>query len=522
MRILLFCHLGQIREYADYINAFKKVNPVESLLLIMGRDEYELGQEVGAFDLVKDILPKQSELDAVDTPLAEAAQSLSQLEKRIGMNFVSRDILMDRFFRGQVSLDVDLKVMPLIWTGSRTKQFMHLISKRLEEEIVRFYPDFVFVETSSAPTRMAWRLACEKGIPAGGFMPVRFWPKRLYLETGIGYDWNEARVAYAEMSGRPMTGEELTMVKNRLQIIRQEKTKPAYLQTEHAKGAPSFFKKLYKMRLFAGLDPWLGKRARTCTRNPVVLPSVINSPIAKYVRFRSGQKGKRYLLKHQTPFDKIRTTKYAIYFLHVQPEITVEGMAFDYQDQVSTLRNILASLPSDTNLVVKEHSPMLGFRPVEVYNQLVHMPGLIIADTYEDSHNLITHASCVITLTGTVALEAVLYGIPAIVLGSIYFNSFNGIYKPENLNELKKLLSNPEGLLGATEEDALRALGSILRASAPGRLPRVDVTLQDIDLESAKVMISELESACDELMYSNSNSSSAAQSSKKIETPFVR
>ena len=177
----------------------------------------------------------------------------------------------------------------------------------------------------------------------------------------------------------------------------------------------------------------------------------------------------------------------------MQPELTVEGMAFDYQDQVSTLRNVLASLPADTDLVVKEHSPMLGYRPVEFYNQLVHMPGLVIADTKEDSHKLITHASVVVTLTGTVALEAVLYGIPAIVLGAIYFDSFKGIYKPENLNELRKYLSNHENLSGATEEDAVRALGSLLRASEPGRPPRVDVTLEAIDPESAKVMMSELE-----------------------------
>jgi predicted glycosyltransferase len=169
-------------------------------------------------------------------------------------------------------------------------------------------------------------------------------------------------------------------------------------------------------------------------------------------------------------------------------------MSFDYQDQVNTLRNILASLPADMALVVKEHSPMLGYRPMEVYSQLVHMPGIIIAETHEDSHKLITHSSAVVTLTGTVALEAVLYRIPAIVLGSIYFDRFNGIYKPESLDELKELLSNPGKLLGATEEDALRALGSMLRASKPGKPAREDVMMQEIDFESAKVMMSELES----------------------------
>ena len=169
-------------------------------------------------------------------------------------------------------------------------------------------------------------------------------------------------------------------------------------------------------------------------------------------------------------------------------------MAFEYQDQVSTLRNILATLPADMDLVVKEHTPMLGYRPLEFYQELLHMPGLVIADTHADSHDLITRAAVVVTLTGTVALEAVLYGIPAIVLGSIYFDGFNGIYKAQSLKELATLLADPTLLAGATDADAVRALGSLLRASQPGRPPRVDVSVEDIDIESARTMLSKLES----------------------------
>ena len=206
MKIMTLSHLGKIPEEATYINALKKIDSVQSLLLTMGREEYELGQKIGAFDAVKNILPEQSELDAASTDLSGAAQSLKELEDRIGSNFVNRDILMDRYFRGQPVIEVNLNTVPLIWTGSQTKQLMCLIYKRLEEEIANFDPDFILLEAVTAPFRMAWRLAYEKGVPAGKFMPVRFWPERLYLETGIGYDWHQARTAYDEMRERPMTG----------------------------------------------------------------------------------------------------------------------------------------------------------------------------------------------------------------------------------------------------------------------------------------------------------------------------
>ena len=336
MKILLFCHLGQIQEYAGYINALSKVTQVESLFLTMGQEEFKLGNSVGAFDEVKDILPGEAQLNAVDTELS-AAQSLKELEERLGSRFVHTDILMDRFFQGRPRLDIDLNKLPLIWSGARTRQFMCHIYKRFEMEIANFGPDFIFVETSFAPTRMLWRLAREQGIRAGGFMAVRFWPNRLYLETGIGYDWQDARAAYSEMVDKPMTGEELATVTERLQTIRDKKTKPSYLRSEHAKGAPSLIRRLYPKQLLEGLAPWLGRRAGTSTQNPQVLPRKMLSPFAKCVRYLNRQKGKRYLLEHQTPFSSIKLRKYAVYFLHVEPEITVEGMAFDYQNQANTL-----------------------------------------------------------------------------------------------------------------------------------------------------------------------------------------
>ncbi|WP_297766482.1 hypothetical protein [uncultured Muriicola sp.] len=491
--------MNQILDYSAYMNGVKKAGPVQTRLLTMGMEECEFGLETGAFDSVKNILPGESELDGADAELAVATQALKDLEERIGSLFVHRDILMDRLFRGQPGTEIDLNKVPVIWTGSRTIRFMYVMLKRLEAEMANFEHDFVFVETNSAPYRLAWRLAREKGIPAGQFFQGRVWPERVYLETGLGLYWHQARTAYREMIDSPMKGDELKKVTQKLQTIIQEKTKPVSSQWEVFKSAPGFLSRLHPLRLLAGSKDWLGTRARTATINPRVLPAQTYTPLAKYFRYRNGVKAKRFLTKHQTPFEIIRKKKYAMYFLHVQPELSVEEMAFEYQDQVNTLRSILASLPADMSLVVKEHTPMLGRRQLDTYSQLSHMPGVILADPSVDSHLLVARAAVVVTLTGTAALEAIFYGIPAIVLGSVFFDCFNGIYKPESLQELNKLLSNPDKLTGASKEDALRAIGSMLRASVPGMMSRDDTRLQEIDLESAKNMLSELEKASHEL-----------------------
>ena len=144
---------------------------------------------------------------------------------------------------------------------------------------------------------------------------------------------------------------------------------------------------------------------------------------------------------------------------------------------------------------------MLGRRQVELYRRLLRMPGIILADPSEDSHQLVAHASVVVTLTGSAGLEALYYRIPAIVLGSVFFDCFNGVYKPRNLQELEALLSDPDKLKGATREDALRAIGGMLRGSVPGMMARDDTRLQEIDLESAKNMRSEMERAINGLRH---------------------
>ena len=501
MKILLFTHMNQIADNSVYMNGLKKAGSVQTVMLTLGREECELGRETGAFDVVKDILPRESELNGPDADLTVAVRAMKDLEERVGYLFVHKDILMDRYFRGQIASDMNMSKVPVIWTGSRTLLFMYAMLKRLQEEIETFKPDFLFVEQNSAPYRLAWRLAREKGIPTGQFMQARVWPERVYLETGLGMDWHRSRTAYCEMTNNPMTGEELVAVKQKLQSIIREKTKPVSTRWVVSKSAPGFLARLHPRKLLAGGQDWLGDRSRTATINPRVLPGQMYSPPAKYFRYRDGLAAKRFLRQHQTPFEMIRKQKYVVYFLHVQPELTVEEMAFEYQDQVNTLRNILAFLPADMSLVVKEHSPMLGRRRLDMYSQLMHMPGIILADPMEDSHQLVADASIVVTLTGSAGLEAIYYGIPAIVLGDVFFNCFHGVYKPENLQELQRLLSDPDKLTGATREDALRAIGSMLRGSVPGMMARDDTRLQEIDRESAKNMMSEVERAIDELKH---------------------
>lgn len=495
MKILLFSHLNQIHEYCIYIKALKREVNLHATLLTMGDEERALGCKAGVFDEVKNILPNEEFVNGSRSNDKKVSGYLKELEERIGCVFVHQDILMDRYFRGEPVLNLGTHDTPVVWTGKRAERFMYCLSRRLEEELVSFRPDFLFMETNSAPYRMAWRLAKQCGIPAGIFMPVRFWPDRIYLETGLGLDWTAVKESYHALDREPLDEAEVSQVEKRLDSIIREKTKPPFMELDYARGTSGLASRFGLERVSKGMRDWLGARSKTYQINPRVLHPKVHSPLAKYKRYHRSVEARRYLQKHVTPFHDFKDDPYAVCFLHVQPELTVEEMAFEYQDQVNTLRNVLAYMPADMSLVVKEHTPMLGHRPKSVYTKLMHMPGIVLADPLSDSHDLIGSATFVITLTGTAALEAVLYGIPAIILGSIFFDSFEGVYKPKNLEELKDLLSDPKQLRGASRKSALKMIGAMLRASVAGKYPGNGIGTQEIDATTAETMAAEIRRA---------------------------
>jgi hypothetical protein len=162
---------------------------------------------------------------------------------------------------------------------------------------------------------------------------------------------------------------------------------------------------------------------------------------------------------------------FAAYFLHVQPEFTVDNLGFAYQDQVAHVRNLVASLPADTVLVVKEHQPVAGTRSLDYYAELFSIPNVVILHDSIDSIDIIKRAKLVFTLTGTVALEAMCVGCPVVLFGDIYYDEFEGVYRARSLSELRELLSSPVRLRAASTEDAVRALAARYAASYPGVWP---------------------------------------------------
>ncbi|WP_022850398.1 hypothetical protein [Limisalsivibrio acetivorans] len=140
----------------------------------------------------------------------------------------------------------------------------------------------------------------------------------------------------------------------------------------------------------------------------------------KIFRRNNAKRFRRMRLK--TDLSVLDGLKYAVYFLHVQPEASIDVLGAYHSDQFALISDIARSLPSDMVLVVKEHPQGVGDRVREFYNALIGMPNVILVHPESDSYELISGAERVYTVTGTVAYQAGLMGIPAVTFSDMFFN----------------------------------------------------------------------------------------------------
>jgi len=150
---------------------------------------------------------------------------------------------------------------------------------------------------------------------------------------------------------------------------------------------------------------------------------------------------------------------FALLALHYEPERTSlpDGLAIEFQaDAVLQAR---AFLPSGTQLVVKEHysqqsSALRGFlgRSPLFYDLIESLPGINFVGYNEKLTSLVSEAACVFTLTGTIAIEAVLRGIPVVYFGAPWWEGLPGAFRIDELASFDDL-----------EEETVPEPGEILR-----------------------------------------------------------
>lgn len=152
----------------------------------------------------------------------------------------------------------------------------------------------------------------------------------------------------------------------------------------------------------------------------------------------------RYIFK-RNGYDKIEDIDNELtqffYPMHFEPEATLFYQSTYYENQYSVIENLLKCLAENQLLLVKEHPAQPGFLVQQKFKDLKkRFPNVMYIKADISSKEMINRAKAVITLVSTAGFEALAIGKPVILLGKIYYDSFEGVNHCKTFEEVYDLV----------------------------------------------------------------------------------
>lgn len=125
--------------------------------------------------------------------------------------------------------------------------------------------------------------------------------------------------------------------------------------------------------------------------------------------------------------------------IHYQPEQSTLAQGIWHVNQVALVENISKSLPLGYTLVVKEHPWGRGNRPRWQYEHLAGFYNVVFCDA--PAKEIIKRVDAVVAVSGTVAMEALVFDKPTVLLGRNFFEFSDLIYRVPVINDLPDVLA---------------------------------------------------------------------------------
>lgn len=192
-------------------------------------------------------------------------------------------------------------------------------------------------------------------------------------------------------------------------------------------------------------------------RNDFTLPSPMERLKQVFRLRRNRQKGNRYF----TPAEQIEGD-FILFPLHFEPEIAT--LFLTQYEQLSFIDIIARQLPLSCRLVVKEHPGMLGQRDWRFFDSVTkRYPNIVFVDPRAGTGHLIKRARAVVSLSGTVIMEALIHGKPIIYTSRSRFGGFALGHFTQDIVNFGGAIETAESKI-ASDDDIIRMLVAIRRS----------------------------------------------------------
>lgn len=467
-RLVFISYISEIPWIARLADALREQG-VSTELWTVGPHEARLAESLRAFDTIVDLRgdfrrrPARAASRAAD---ADALAAANNLEQSLGFGpFLHREAGVDRVLTGRNHIELPPMRMSHHWSWPDVCRYSTSVAASVRARLREAQPRAVVGEASMFSSRLVARIVRAEGVPYLSPMTLPYLPGRIHFTDGLEGQWDSCVEIFEQLRGRPIPVESEAVAQATLDQIRSGRTMPVRRERiADYLGGP--LERLRPARAANLVTAWREAQRPESLASPHSSYPELISPKARLVR-----KARRRRLT--TIFDQqsahvLPAGPFVAYFIHAQPEVTVEGWAHEFQDQVATIRNIAAVLPAGMYLAVKEHRVQAGLRDPSFYQELLSLPGIVLLNATIPTHELLTKAELVVSLTGTVTMEAMCLGTPSALLGSVYYEHFTGIRRPRSYREMQDLIVGRDALQPASDEDCLRALAARHLASTEG------------------------------------------------------
>lgn len=140
---------------------------------------------------------------------------------------------------------------------------------------------------------------------------------------------------------------------------------------------------------------------------------------------------------------------FILYMLQVEPEYSTLCLAREFAFVEAIIYQMSMCMPAGHKLVVKEHAPNVGNRPVEFYKRISRLPNVQLAHFGLPGLELVDKASAVATISGSVGKQSTRLGKPAII-----FSTHVDYTHMPNVRVVTSFYDLPEVLNWAVQERA--------------------------------------------------------------------
>ncbi len=386
---------------------------------------------------ILDLAITRTQLRGLPPPSKEVAEKALRTEF-FGPTFASLISMSSRFY--------EQKEAPQLY------RYLYSCSVKVEDFIKSNGISWVFAEPTTAPELISYSVCRKLGINAANISIIRHPVGRCAIFGGIG----ESSLYPLTPGPGEMSAAELGAW---LREFREHGEKPLTFDGQSRQRSPLSLLRSALRRTRLTQQEMTGTNQLNYTNfitQAEILSRRYRSPGRKYDRTFDG----RRFSADPRP--------YIVYFIHVQPERTIDVMAPRNSNQLEVIRQLRMALPSSVKLVVKEHPSAYGTQPPEFYRGLENTPDVSLIEARHNTFRILQEAVCAVTLTGTVGMDAALLDTPAVVLSDVFFCDMPNVHKLSHPGEIRQVLPQILGhVKGAREAELLNYLRGLVRNSHP-------------------------------------------------------